>query len=182
MQILLSLLFLLAVYLPTFVANAVPVMAKNIPFLASWTRPVCEKHLGKNKTYRGLVTWVIGGILTAWAVFFLMSILPTEWYTKYSLIFPSLSLALLWGGLQGFWALFGDMTKSFLKRKVGKKPWSPWPFWDGVDYIIGSLLFFAPIYMPQNLWQLLFLIFFAPSISLIANTFSYLMGWKEVRY
>jgi len=56
MQILLSLLFLLAVYLPTFVANAVPVMAKNIPFLASWTRPVCEKHLGKNKTYRGLVT------------------------------------------------------------------------------------------------------------------------------
>lgn len=164
--------YLILFFLPTFFANAVPVLWKKINFL---NVSISEKHLGKNKTRRGLFLWVTVAMLTAFVLHWLTDSLPPLFWA-----YQELSTALLLGFLQWFWALFGDAVESFVKRRMDITPWAPLPVWDGVDYILGSFLFLSPLVIFS--WdQYLFLLVLAPLASLIANTFSYWMGWKEVR-
>ncbi len=182
MQILVYWSFLLLLYAPTFVANAIPVVIKNIPIVKNYTTPINEKYFWKNKTYRGFIGWVLWAIAISILEY---SIIRYMWENpisqQYYAVIHSFSLALLAGVLQGFWALWGDLLESFVKRSIGKKPGEPWVFWDGADYIIGSIVLFSVVYIP-TLWWIAFLILFSPCISLIANTTAYIIGWKDVWY
>jgi len=92
--------------------------------------------------------------------------------SSYRLIVSDGYLALALGILQGIGALGGDIIKSLIKRSIGIPPGAPWPIFDGIDYILGSLLVMFLWYTPTFL-VMLFLIILAPLMSLIANIGAY---------
>ncbi len=47
-----NLLQIFLIFAPAFVANAVPVVAKNIPYVRHFSRPIHAELFGKNKTIR----------------------------------------------------------------------------------------------------------------------------------
>lgn len=162
---------LLFLFLPAFMANATPVVIKNLPTLKTWNKSISEADFGKNKTWRGL----IGGIIVAILVAALQYLLIPAWYP----FEPTLLTAILCGLLLGTGALVGDLVESWIKRKMDIKPGRPLPFWDGTDYIFGAILFLAPVYLP-NFVLLVMLVLIAPLFSLLANVIAYFIGWKNV--
>lgn len=173
---------LLIIFAPTFIANAVPVIIKNIPIIKNYNKSISEKYFWKNKTYRWFIFWVLFALLSSLLIFFFLKDLNL-WEISdiyYSIIYSEYLAILAWL-LQWVWALTWDLFESYIKRKIWKKPWEAWPFWDGVDYIIGSLIFFCFIFIP-SLLGIIFLVLFAPFISLVANFISYLFWWKDVWY
>lgn len=171
------------IFLPAFIANATPVIVKNIPALKPFSKPINEKFFGKNKTYRWLMTGIIAGMCTGGILVLLRSeiiwILPvyTDFYNLYTDFFVWI---LLWGILW-LWALVGDMIKSLIKRKLGVPPGTMFQPWDGIDYMVGAIIFMIPWYMVGfSGW--IFLLIIGPILSLASNTCSYILGWKECWY
>lgn len=182
MHYIFSWVFILYLFLPTFIANWAPIVAKNIPLIGRFKTPISEKYFGKNKTYRGFIVGVITAILVSLLQYYLSDLLFVETVKiKYFAVISSLYLAFLCGFLQGFWALVGDAVKSFFKRRVGIKPGEPWPVLDGIDYIVWSVVFFYPIFFPSII-GIIFLCCVWPIASLLANMGAYVVKWKDVRY
>ncbi len=166
-------LILLFWFTPAFVANGMPVIVKNIYPFSLWNTPISEKYLGSHKTWRGIVMGVgFAGIIAGVQFYF---------FPQYFPFFSSFFSAFLGGMFLGFGALMGDIVESFIKRKIGKRPGEALFFWDGVDYIIGSMLcmmFFTPLFVED----VLFLLLLAPLLSLFSNSVAYVLGWKSVWY
>ena len=137
-------LAVLYLYLPAFISNAMPVIASRIPGLRLWRVPVSIPVLGKNKTWRGVVSGIAGGIVCALAQWYFANVLPFE----VPLHDRGIGMMLLFGLLLGAGAPAGDLAKSFLKRRLGLPPGSALPVIDGIDYIVGALLFLSPFYVP----------------------------------
>jgi CDP-2,3-bis-(O-geranylgeranyl)-sn-glycerol synthase len=166
-----------------FVANAAPILAKNISFLKKFNTPVSEKYLWKNKTYRGFLAGIISGWLVGILIFFFQENIfyNQNLLEKYQSIVWSADFALFLWMFMWFAALLWDSIKSFVKRKVGIAPGQAWPVFDGIDYIVGTLVFCSIFFIP-DFWSIVFLLVISPVLSLISNTFSYLVGWKDVWY
>lgn len=65
-----NLISIFLVFLPAFLANASPVVAKNIPGIRSLSWPIHTEWFGKNKTVRGFVVAIITGMLTGLMLYF----------------------------------------------------------------------------------------------------------------
>lgn len=178
-----NLLQVFLIFLPAFIANAVPVVAKNIPYIRQFSRPIHARLLWANKTVRGLMTGVITGMFVGLVLFlwrwFFVSILPV--YSEYYNLYSTWSVSVFLGGWLGLGALVGDMVKSFFKRKLWYKPGTMFQPWDGIDYMVGAIIFALPFYYPGIL-GCLFLLIIWPILSLISNTIAYKIGWKECWY
>jgi len=164
-------------FLPAYVANTLPPLITKINPLpqridagVQWRgKPL----LGKSKTWGGFLFGVFGGVLT-YAV--------QAWLYQFS-FFQNISLInyeLVWlGFLLSFGALFGDVAKSFLKRRRGIKASGPWFPWDQEDFVIGALLFSAPVFFPS--WTLVLIIFLiTPLLQLGVSWLGWKLGLKEV--
>lgn len=174
--------FLVYFFLPTFFANWAPIVAKNIICFKRWKTPINEKLFWKNKTYRGFVLWVLTAIVLSIIEYFLVDFIPfTSIVIHYHELVSSFSFAVFFWFLQWFWALFGDIVKSFIKRRIGIAPGEAWPVFDGIDYVLGSLIFMSPFFLPSFL-GIIFILVIWPISSLIANIIAYLIGWKDVWY
>jgi CDP-2,3-bis-(O-geranylgeranyl)-sn-glycerol synthase len=178
-----NLLQIFLIFSPAFVANAVPVVAKNIPYIRRFSRPVHAEWLGKNKTVRGLITWVLAGMMLGLFLFLirgiLVGILPL--YSDYFNLYSSWTGAMFLGGWLGLGALVGDMVKSFFKRRLGIKPGTMFQPWDGIDYMLGAIIFMLPYYN-GGIVEYIFLLIIGPVLSLFTNTCAYKIGWKECWY
>jgi len=142
------LLFLLKCFylmLPAYFANMAPVMVKRIDLFRvpiDFNRKISNKPvLGSHKTFRGLIFGVIFAIVVAYIQFLLYS----------NGLFRNVSFIdyknwLLFGFLMGLGALTGDSVKSFFKRRVGIAPGEKFIPFDQIDFVIGALLFIAPIF------------------------------------
>jgi CDP-2,3-bis-(O-geranylgeranyl)-sn-glycerol synthase len=162
------------IYLPAFIANAAPVIVKNLPVLRSLNRPVHALYMGKHKTWRGFLSGLIAAIAMAILQFL---------FTPFSLPLHEWSLiaSAFIGFLLGCGALIGDMIESALKRVLRIPPGKALPYLDGVDYILGAIIFLLPLYLP-SLQGLLALLLIAPIASLLANAAAYAIGWKGQWY
>ena len=89
--------------------------------------------------------------------------------------------------LCSYGAALGDLAGSFLKRRLNYP--SGAPFWgvDQLDFALGSILMasipafiFPGIYYAPDFNIIIFLLIITPSISIIANTVAYIVGWKDV--
>lgn len=171
------------IFLPAFIANAIPVVAKNIPVLQRFSTPIHVKFLGKNKTYRWLISGILGGMIVGWLLAlernFLITLLPV--YTDFYNLYSNISVWIFLWGMLGLGALVGDMVKSFAKRKLGIKPGAMFQPWDGIDYMVGAICFMAPWYL-VGVWGWIFLLIIGPVLSLISNTCAYFLWWKECWY
>jgi CDP-2,3-bis-(O-geranylgeranyl)-sn-glycerol synthase len=168
----------LYLFLPAFVANGMPVVARKLPGIARWTTPINIKLFGANKTYRGFAVGVASAVICALIQFSLRNV----WFFKeLNELHTSLGQSALVGLLLGFGALFGDLVKSFVKRRIGIAPGHAWPILDGIDYVLGAIVFIWPFYHATPL-DVFVLLIAAPLLSLLANSSSYLLGWKDVWY
>lgn len=174
---------LFLIFLPAFIANASPVVARNIPWIRHLSWPIHARLFGKNKTVRGLVTWILWGMLTGFILFLLrysfVQYLPS--YSEIYNLYNSPLDALFFGWLLAFWALMGDIVKSFFKRRLGIKPGTMFQPWDGIDYMVWAMICMSPWYW-VSISGVIFLLIIWPLLSLLMNTLAYTIGWKECWY
>lgn len=149
--------------MPAYIANMAPIFVKNyFKFLA---KPIDfgkkfkgKEILGAHKTFRGLIFGCIASILMS-SLQFLLYKYP--FFKEISIVSYTEVNYLLLGFLLGFGALFGDMVKSFFKRRINIKPGARWIPFDQLDYVLGALLFSLVIFVPS----------FASAIIIIASSF-----------
>lgn len=178
-----NLFALFLIFLPAFLANASPVVAKNIPWIRNLSWPIHAWLFGKNKTVRWFVTGILVGMISGFILFscryIFVRYLPdyTDIYNLYNNWFG----AIFFGWLLATGALVWDIVKSFFKRRLGRKPWTMFQPWDGIDYMVGAMIFMSPWYN-VHLMGMVFLLVIGPLLSLIMNTLAYSIGWKECWY
>ena len=179
LQFILTALYLM---IPIAAANMTPVFVKNIDFLnipvdfnQKWKgKPI----FGNHKTYRGFFFGVLAAILVA----FVQKILyQYQFFKEISFFNFETTSFILIGFALGFGALFGDLVKSFFKRRVGVKPGDSFFPWDQVDLVLGSIFFISFIKVPS--WQLiLFGLIVGPLLHIFFNHFGYWIGIRESKW
>lgn len=169
--------------LPGVFANAFPLFTKNLKFLAypiDFGRTFFGKPIfGPNKTFRGFFFGILAAIVIVYLQTFLYKI--SFVFRQISFIpYDQYNFALL-GFLVGFGALFGDLVKSFIKRRLGIKPGARFFPWDQLDAFIGALIFISIVWIPP--WQaIVFLTFFVPFLHISTNFLWYWLGLKKTKW
>lgn len=155
-------------YVPAYFGNMMPPIAAalRLPFGGS----ISVKYLGKNKTYRGVYSGAVGGVLGAW----LLHLLGWAWYAD-----QPLQTALLAGGVMGLGALVGDSVKSAFKRKRGIASGKPFVPFDQIDFILGGSLFALAV-MPISLGVFVTALIITPLLHLTVNVLAYKLKLKDV--
>ena len=135
-----------------------------------------RRIFGDGKTYRGFFGGVLCGVLAG-----LIEIWVSDSFGLTGLPHQTfLSVTLLATG-----ALLGDLTKSFLKRRLGKDRGESWPLADQYDLVIGAFLIillidsrwlFENITLPIAIW----IVIMTPLLHRIVNIIGYYIGVKEV--
>lgn len=127
------------------------------------------------------VTW--GGLLSGTSMAIVFSMLQFLFSTRYLDYYPiqnaTIYDAAILGGLLGFGALFGDMSESFLKRRLGIKRGQPLILLDQWDFLVGALLFASIVHVPPSM-DILILFILTPVIHFGTNFLSNKVGLKEV--
>ncbi len=147
-----ELLQVLYFFCPAYAADMSPVLARHMTNLLA--RPMDggrtfrgKPILGSHKTWRGLVSSVLSGVLVYEAQTLLYSIgfLRDLAWIDYSIHgwFP--------GFLMGLGASLGDAFKSFFKRRIGISPGSSWLFFDQLDFFVGAYAFVSLVLAPPLL-------------------------------
>lgn len=179
MEIILKSLYLI---LPGIFANMAPVLFKRLNFLnypVDFNKTLNEKPIfGNHKTYRG---FFFGIILSILIVLIQRKLHAYEFFKNISLIdYYGVNILLL-GFLIGFGVLFGDLVKSFFKRRLNIKPGKRWFPFDQLDSLIGGLVFVSLVYIPP-FSVILILIILTLILSLGTNYLGYKLGLKETRW
>ena len=123
-------------FVPAYFANGAPVLLKRFNPLKM---PVDfnkkfkgQPIFGSHKTWGGLIIASLIGLLT----FYVQKLLYLcPFFQKYSLFDYSEQTVWL-GFLLGFGAIFGDLIKSFFKRRFHHKPGSSWIPFDKLDFVL----------------------------------------------
>ena len=148
-----------------------PLICKKLPILR---KPINERLLGKNKTYRGLTCGIIFGIITAYIQFLLKTQMSDINILNYDYWF-------LIGFLMGCGAMVGDLVESYFKRVLNKEPGAPWFPFDQLDFIVGALIFISIIQIPPLLIVLI-LVVLTPLLHLGTNYIAYKAKIKQVKW
>jgi CDP-2,3-bis-(O-geranylgeranyl)-sn-glycerol synthase len=147
--------------LPAYFANAAPIVFGG-------GRPIDNNKLfldgkplfGSHKTIRGFCSGLVVGTLVSFFLFIRF---------RYNLLLGfSLSLG----------ALVGDLLHSFIKRRINIAPGALLPVADQLDFILGSIAFSIPVFIP-SLPTILILVIITPPIHLLTNYFAYALGVKD---
>lgn len=147
------------------------------PFLA---RPIHERGLGRNKTWRGLIVMPFFGVL---------GVLLTQYLFRSSPYFSMISEhAVLLGALLGLaYALF-ELPNSYLKRRMGIPPGQLadknrglFFILDHFDSTLGCILVYA-LLTPAQPWQLLLALILAPLIHVAVNFSLWVFGIRKEKF
>ncbi len=183
-------LFAIWFFLPAGLANGAPVIANKIPFIRDFKLPMDfgkswrrRRIFGDNKTWRGLLSGVVAGILVIYlqSVFvknfggnFILEVHPDY----YSILVGDIWRTLLLGGLLGFGALFGDAIESSIKRQLNVTAGDPWFPFDQIDFIIGGLMACYPLIVFDLRGYLLITVVWF-SLHIISSYLGFLSNLKE---
>ncbi len=155
-------------FLPAYIANMAPVFAMklNVP-----NKPIWEKKLGSHKTWRGLVSAALVGLL----VFWLQKIAYINGFRALALLDYS-DFSIMLGFFMGLGAIVGDAVKSYYKRKAEIKPGKSWVPFDQLDFVIGGIIGSFVIYVPKA-EVILILLLVSPLLHVAANVIGY---WLKI--
>ncbi|MEM4500149.1 MAG: CDP-2,3-bis-(O-geranylgeranyl)-sn-glycerol synthase [Candidatus Woesearchaeota archaeon] len=153
--------------LPAYIANSTPVLVYKLPVLnvpVDFNRKLNGKPIfGTHKTWRGLVFGILFGMI----ITYLQAILYQNFEFIKKISIYDYENAFLFGFLMSFGALFGDLVKSFFKRRVGIREGKDWPIFDQIDFIVGALVFTLPYF--EKSFIFIFSCFF---ISIVLHIFT----------
>ena len=173
--------------LPAYVANPVAVLTGGgtpMDLGRDWSDG--RRVLGDGKTWRGLAGGTIGGMGMCGLLSVAVRASGNGDLTDFMI--PGWDGGLSWiyvGFLLAFGALFGDFTKSFLKRRSGRERGAKAPVMDLYDLIAGSWLltaliaggWFADVF---SVWHMLVILIVTPALHRSVNIIGYRMGKKDV--
>ncbi len=166
-------LFLQSIYLflPAYFANMFPVICARYKLLEFINIPVDRKLFGNHKTIRGFIVGVGIALVFGLIQYFLYKV---SFFNNISMLnYSSLYIALVCSLLLGFGTLFGDLIKSFFKRRLRITPGDSWPVMDQIDYVLGALLFIYPFFRISYVHLAIILAF-----SVIAHPLVNLIAYK----
>jgi len=169
-------------FLPSYVANAVPVfvskydLMKFLDIRLDFGKSFYDEDLiGRTKSYRGVVGGIIGGVLVALLQYFLCFVDGLS----FLYIFPySLLDAFIIGFLLSFGEGFGDALKSFFKRRFHFKSTKPVFLLDQSSFLCSLCLVY--FYIQIDFVYIFVILIFSPLIPIIANVIAYKFGLKKV--
>ena len=141
-----------------------------------------NRILGDGKTIRGFVAGSLCGIALGMALFWAGEIqvfginLPSFGNSTYSAFIVTSSLAV--------GSLIGDMSMSFVKRRIGKKRGAPLPGVDQLDFVAGA---WVVTIITSSAWffenftfsVILAVIIITPLLHITTNIIGYLLGVKK---
>jgi len=120
--------------------------------------------LGDGKSWNGLIAGTLAGGLVGAAQ---------------GLLIANPLAGLKLGLVLGFGALFGDLVKSFFKRRIGKVRGASWFPFDQIDFVLGAFLFYWLFYGWVNLSYLAILLIITPALHLTTNWLGFKLGLKN---
>ncbi len=143
-----------------------------------------RRILGDGKTYRGLFAGIACGVLLGLLQMALLSSMSEH----LDISLPSFSgsgsqtMVVLLSLASG--SLFGDMFKSFFKRRFGMKRGASLPLVDQLDFVLGAWAFTylsSPGWFTLNFTRniMIAVLIITPLIHLATNVIGYLMGVKK---
>lgn len=159
--------------------------ANGLCMLARGKRPIDggrtfrgKPVFGSGKTWEGLILGVIVAIAVASFQMFMFPFLP--WNLSpvpldIVAMFPLLGLVI------GLGAMVGDLSGSFIKRRIGLERGKPFPLLDQLDFIIGMFVFLSFVISLKFEWVVILLVL-TPVLHLVANGIAYLLKIKKVPY
>jgi len=180
LQLILSTIYLL---LPAYVANMAPVIANRLDFWPKLNKPLDQNKtlfgqpiFGPGKTWRGLLIGIVLAILTSGLQ---AMVYQLGWIHDLS---PINFLEINWfifGLLSGLGALAGDMLKSLVKRQLHIISGQPWPVFDQLDFLVGSVIVTWWLFpWPAN--RLWIAVIVTLIVHPLTNIVSYLLKIKKV--
>jgi CDP-2,3-bis-(O-geranylgeranyl)-sn-glycerol synthase len=176
MWILIKVIWLL---LPAYVPNTSAALIKGkIPM--DFGRKIFGKRIfGDGKTYRGF----FGGAFCGIGVGILQNFSVSLFHDINFLSLPPFPLIVLFS--LAFGAMLGDLTKSFLKRRVGIERGRPLPVVDQLDFLAGAwilLLILADEWFFRyfTLEVIILALIITPFLHLSVNAIGYKLGKKDV--
>lgn len=147
-------------FAPAALANTAPVLAKGL-LKDRFSVPIdfglkLSKHriLGDGKTWRGFLS----GVLVGWVT---------------GAVFGNASLGLL----LGTGAMLGDLTGSFLKRRLGFLRGDYAGFVDQLDFALGA---FICTWSEWSLSEVVFILLLVPPAHKLTNILAHRAGFKSV--
>jgi len=171
------------IILPAYIANASAVLVGGgtpIDFGKKWKDG--KRILGDGKTWRGLITGAIVGMVGGFGLSIVaiyannsdFAFLGLNDFGQFPLMIPMV-------GAICFGALFGDITESFFKRRVGKDRGEDWIPFDQLDFIVGALVFSVIVagiikifnsywfFESFTIWHISVLVILTPFFHIFAN-------------
>ena len=177
--------------IPAYCANMIPPIAKRFKMFEFLNIPVDfgkKSHdgrpiFGKNKTYRGFLVGIIGGLIGAFIQMFLFRFSLFQTLSVNGIDYTNPQTIILIGVLMGAGAITGDVIESYFKRRLNVDSGSSMAPWDQIDFVVGAYVFvFAFVYMYIT-WQLficsLIITFF---LTVIVNHVSYYLHIRNERW
>lgn len=161
-------------FLPAYFANMCPVLFKVAK--SPLSGPINEKLFGAHKTWMGFLLGLAGANII---LQFQLILQEGGAFLDYNLLdYRQISL-FIYSILFGVGALTGDLIKSFFKRRLGKKPGSPFFPFDQVDFLLGAYIFLLPFYVVP--WQIFITaLVITPVLHFLTNVVAYWLGMKKV--
>lgn len=167
------------IMLPAYLPNNAAVLFGGGRPIDGGRRLSGARLLGDGKTWRGLISGILVGIIAALV---LNGIEPMV-AAAIGVELPRFPLAAILALPTG--ALLGDIGASFLKRRLGAERGSSVPGLDQYDLVIGSLgltalLAWGWLSVVLTWWVLFAIIVLTPLLHVATNVIAYVLGLKDV--
>ncbi len=156
---------------PAYASNAFPPLLKGKHPLDLGRKLGKNRILGDGKTFEGTFGGIAFGTFIGWVEQLVQPYLIEEIYL------PPMTLSLAFFLALG--AILGDITWSFIKRRLGIPRGESVPIANQLDFLLGAFLLGSLVYQFE-LATILFLIMVTPAIHLLANTLAFLIKIKRV--
>lgn len=148
---------------PAYCANAIPVLTGGgLPLDLGRKFFDGKPIFGENKTFRGFLSGLIVGTLAGFGE----AVIFQEYHVTYL------------GFLLAVGALLGDLAGAFIKRRLGIPPGGLLPIVDQVDFVIGALIFSAPLRI-LSLELTFATLILTPPLHMATNFVAYKLGLKK---
>ena len=171
-------------FLPAYFTNMTPPLAKKAGVFDFLDKPVDFNKkinglpiLGSHKTWRGIVSGIMVGIL----IVYFQSWLYQFSFIKNLCLIDYKNNTLFFGFLISGGAVFGDLLFASLKRRLKLKPGTKFLPFDQINYVVGAAIFLTPFFKIDILvWLTLFVLTFF--LHIVINRLGYYLKFHQAKW
>ena len=165
MSILTYILACLYFFLPAYLVNMTPPLARRVNLFNFLDRDVDfgkkfmgQPIFGNHKSWRGVILGIFVGLSTVLFQGYLFRFPAVQ---RISFLDYDQINIILFGFLISLGAIFGDLLFAFIKRRLKMKPGARFIPFDQTNYVIGSAIFLTVIFrIDIMIWPTIFLLTF----------------------